>query len=77
MVCILLANYSETMPSLTAFLLDHPVLIHTDLRSKLSAGFAVLQGLSLNPGQAGNRKLEGVQRKPSMMIKDLDFMKTY
>lgn len=73
----MLANYSETMPSLTAFLLDHPLLIHTDLRSKLSFRFAMLQGVGLNPGQAGTRKLEGIQRKSSMMIKDLDFMKTY
>lgn len=65
------------MPSLTAFLLDHAVLIHRDLRSKLSFSFAVLQGVGLNPGQAGTGKLEGIQRKLSMMINDLDFVKTY
>ena len=72
-----MASYSETIPNLTSLLLDHTVLLHTDLRSKLSFHFAVLRGAGLNPGQAGTRTLEGIQRNPSMMIKDLDIMKTY
>lgn len=72
-----MAGSSEMIPSLTSFLLDHTVLLYTDLRSKFSFHFAVLRGVGLNPGQAGTRKLEGIQRNPSTMIKDLDFMKTY
>jgi len=43
----------------------------------LSFHFGVLHGADLNPGQTVTRKLEGIQRNPSMMIKDLDFMKIY
>lgn len=63
-VHVLMASYSEMIPNLTSFLLDHIVLLHTNLRSKLSFHFAVLRGVGLNPGQAGTRKLEGIQRNP-------------